>query len=163
MKNKLVVLFFIGIILAPLKCNAVVYYDDAKSYSVNSDEIVSTLNKFKFEQSNLNSTIVGGKVIDLVIFAGQSNMVGKSIKDDVLFEVPNRSGFELRFNSDNKAVGVKYLKDSIDLDTSLIPAFANAYYNNTGVPIVAVQAAISGSKIEDWQKGKKYYNIMKVS
>lgn len=147
--------------LFPFSVKALVYYDSSKSYSFDSSEIQSAISEMQQEQSVQNVSSKGNKLVDIVIFAGQSNMVGKDNSGRNTISSITNSGFEMRFNSKQQAVGIKYLSNSTDLKTSLIPAFANAYYNNTGVPIIAVQTAVSGSKISSWQKnGKNYKNAI---
>lgn len=147
--------------LFPFSVKALVYYDSSKSYSFDSSEIQSAIFEMQQEQSVQNVSPKGNKLVDIVVFAGQSNMVGKDNSGRNTISSITNSSFEMRFNSKQQAVGIKYLSNSTDLKASLIPAFANAYYNNTGVPIIAVQTAVSGSKISSWQKnGKNYKNAI---
>lgn len=141
----------------PFSVEGLSYYDSAKSYAIDSPEIQNAISEMQQEQITQNVSPKGNKLVDIVVFAGQSNMVGKDQSNSHKIESIPNSGFEMRFNSNKKAVGVKHLKDSITLQSSLIPAFANSYYNNTGVPIIAVQTAVSGSKISSWQRGAKNY------
>lgn len=156
MKKGLFFSLFLFLIF-PFSVHGLSYYDSAKSYTIDSPEIQNAILEMQQEQSIQNVAPKGNKLVDIVVFAGQSNMVGKDKSNRNMIESIPNSGFEMRFNSNKEAVGVKYLKDSTDLKSSLIPAFANSYYNNTGVPIIAVQTAVSGSKINSWQKNNKNY------
>lgn len=143
--------------LFPFSVWGLTYYDSAKFYSTDSIEIQNAISEMHQEQYEQNVVPKGNKLVDIVVFAGESNMIGKDqFNLNKIESIPN-SGFEMRFNSDMKAVGVKYLKNSTTLQSSLIPAFANSYYNNTGVPIIAIQTAVSDSKIDSWQMGDNNY------
>lgn len=159
-------LFILVVVLCvfciPIHSQALVYYDDNKFYQEEtSPEIADILQEFQQEQNVVTAEPNQEKEVDIVLFLGQSNMVGQGYSKDVTVNVKQQAGFEMRFNSSNSVAGIKYLKNSTTLNTSLIPAFANAYYNNTGVPIIAIESAVSGSSIKEWQSGKPYYETAK--
>lgn len=143
--------------MLPCSVQTLSYYDSAKSYTIDSPEIQEAISEMQYEQKVQNVSPKTDKSVDIVVFAGQSNMKGKDKEGASSIPSITNAGYEMRYNFKDEAVGVKYLKDSIDLKNSLIPAFANSYYNNTGVPIIAIQTAVSGSSINSWQEGDKYY------
>lgn len=110
--------------------------------------------------------------MDLFMFMGQSNMAGRGIFNEKFNEkaplLIDGAGYEFRavsspdrlFNveepfgkMENRAGGI----DDGNLKTgSLVTAFVNAYYKNTGIPIVGVSASKGGSRIAQWQPGETY-------
>ena len=103
----------------------------------------------------------GVKQVDLVIFSGQSNMAGGGGDALQAPAVPKDHGYEFRCGK--VATGMYeivepfgiyqdgYLSDPDGIRKgSLVSDFANAYYKNTGVPILALSATRSGSSINYW-------------
>lgn len=112
------------------------------------------------------------KVIDLFMFMGQSNMAGRGIVNEE-HPVPapkllKGAGYEYRaVSAADKLVEIEEpfgryedrvngIDDGMRKTGSMVTAFANAYYENTGVPIVGVSASKGGSKIEEWQPESVY-------
>ena len=121
------------------------------------------------------------KVVDLIVFAGQSNMAGRG-NGSLAPECPEYCGVEFRAVSDptklyaideserpfgleeNHAYGLNGDLDGID-DTgstgnplksgSLVPAFINAYYENTGRRVVAVSASKGSTTSVGWTKAAR--------
>ncbi len=106
--------------------------------------------------------------VDLVLFAGQSNMAGRgnytayANADNVTLSVAEGHGYEYRAISDpytlhniaepfgyseNKTGGVN---DGNMKSGSLVSAFVEAYYAQTQRPIVAVSSSKGGSVINEW-------------
>ena len=103
--------------------------------------------------------------VDFIIFAGQSNMtnVGKAseaptVKDGAAYEVlltkQKLSPLREPFGVQQKG---KVTKSS---GGTLASAFANAYYNETGIPIVATSTAVGGTSIGEWSNSY-YKNVVK--
>lgn len=103
--------------------------------------------------------------VDFIIFAGQSNMtnVGKAseapaVKDGAAYEVlltkKKLSPLREPFGVQQKG---KVTKSS---GGTLASAFANAYYNETGIPIVATSTARGGTSIGEWSSNY-YKNVVK--
>lgn len=99
--------------------------------------------------------------VDLVIFAGQSNMSGAGGDAKAAPGVPHGCGFEYRNGMDPAGLyevvepfGARangYLSDPPELrGGTLVSAFMNAYYDATGVPVVGVSAARGGSNMVYW-------------
>lgn len=90
--------------------------------------------------------------VDIVIFAGQSNMSGTGGNAALAPAVPNGQGYEFRPMSDMSGLhqivepfGAKeggWLSEpAVRKKGSLVSSFANTYYAKCGVPIVAVPAS----------------------
>ena len=111
-------------------------------------------------------TVVVRDTVDIVIFAGQSNMAGAG-GDSSAAPVPTKgTAYEYNLVSDddrkliplqepfgdgtNKShiVNGKFVSGNGTLSS----AFANAYYKQTGVPLVGVPAAWGGTTTRHWLK-----------
>lgn len=102
------------------------------------------------------------KTVDLVIFAGQSNMSGRGGDAKSAPGVPVDTGYEFRIGTCptglypvTEPFGVfsnGYLCDlPILRGGSLVSSFMNSYYKATGVPVMGFSAARGGSSIGYWQ------------
>ena len=107
------------------------------------------------------------KEVDLFIFIGQSNMSGFGGDASLAPEVPEGWGYEYKaisnpdgllhmvdpfgLNEDNTDSGVSGTKRA----GTLVPAFTNAYYENTGVPVVGVSCSRGSTNTEFWMPGGK--------
>ena len=103
--------------------------------------------------------------VDVILFAGQSNMSGVG---DASFApaVPEGVAYEFRAITDptrlyplEEPFGEKehnpgMLDDSkfLTRSGSLVSAFVNSYYEQTGTPVVAVSASRGSSKLKSWLK-----------
>lgn len=111
--------------------------------------------------------------VDLILFAGQSNMAGRGVTCD-RWPAPSPAvmegaGWEFRAVSDpsrlhplsdpfgveeNRPDGINDRWGEVRAKTgSMVPAFVNAYYAGCGVPVVGVSASKGGSVIAQWQPG----------
>ena len=109
---------------------------------------------------------------DLIMFMGQSNMAGRGIVSgrwpQPATECKRDAGYEFRAISD--PTKLYYIEEPFGVNEnnpkgiyepgmktgSLVSAFVNAYYEASGVPVIAVSASKGGSKIASWQ-GKDDY------
>ena len=102
------------------------------------------------------------KTVDLVIFAGQSNMSGRGGDAKAAPGVPIDTGYEFRYGTCatglypvSEPFGIYsngYLCDPPALrGGSLVSAFMNSYYKGCGVPAMGFSAARGGSSIGYWQ------------
>lgn len=109
--------------------------------------------------------------MDILIFGGQSNMVGLTGKIPEPNPIIN-GAVEYRFLED-KLVLLKHpvgenwdvmLQRSIDGGGSLIPYFCSKYIADTGKDIVVIHAAKESTTIAEWQKGTQrfYYMSQKI-
>ena len=112
---------------------------------------------------------IGGesKVVDLFIFMGQSNMSGFGGDATLAPEVPEGWAYEYKaisnpgglvpmkepfgLGEDNAESGVANTKRA----GTLVSAFANAYYEKTGVPVVGVSCSRGSTDTEFWKPGGK--------
>ncbi len=114
------------------------------------------------------------KTVDLFMFMGQSNMAGRGIVTEKYPEkapsLTKGAGYEFRAVSDpnqlypisepfghnenhNNGIDDKNLKTG-----SMVTAFTNAYYKNTGIPIIGISASKGGSTISQWQPNGAFLN-----
>ena len=103
------------------------------------------------------------KIVDLIIFAGQSNMAGHGGNAAEAPEVPIEAGMEFRSISD--PTGLYKIEEPFGLyenspamndymyragKGTLTSAFVNEYYSQTGVPVVAISASKGGMSSRYW-------------
>lgn len=113
------------------------------------------------------------KVFDIIIFMGQSNIVGQGDASKAVKRINDNVGFEMEFNSAGEPYGLSKIEEPFGdkygnsemqpadwpkftpAKGSMVTAFMNSYYLNTGVPVVGIPAGVSGSSIyEYWQDGQ---------
>lgn len=144
--------------------------DDTVSYSavpVSEVQDSVSVNVVEEELTASDDVVVktedGKVVVDLVIFMGQSNMSGCGGDASYAPTVPQGHGYEFRAISDPTRLypitepfgtNENNINGIMDLPGakrgSLISAFANTYYEQTGVPIVAVSASAGGTDTVYW-------------
>lgn len=111
------------------------------------------------------------KTVDLFMFMGQSNMAGRGIVSNAWRESAPRiiedAGYEFRAISDPTTIydikepfGINEnneegIDDGIKKTGSMVTAFINAYYKNTGVTVIGVSASKGGSTLAQWQPDSK--------
>ncbi len=103
--------------------------------------------------------------VDVILFAGQSNMSG--LGDASLAPVvPEGVGYEFRaitdptrlyplaepFGENEHNPGMCDDRGLLERTGSLVSAFVNSYYEQTGTPVVAVSASRGSSKLNTWLK-----------
>lgn len=99
--------------------------------------------------------------VDLIIFAGQSNMSGYGGDATQIPELLEGAGGEFRAVSDPTCLytivepfgyyeNTEVMNDFHMKRGSLVTAFVNAYYEKTGVPVVAVSASKGGMSSSYW-------------
>ncbi len=109
-------------------------------------------------------TPVALKTVDLVIFAGQSNMSGRGGDAKAAPGVPVDTGYEFRIGTSPTGMypvaepfGIYSNGYLCDLPVlrggSLVSSFMNTYYKSTGVPVLGFSAARGGTSISYWQTG----------
>lgn len=123
----------------------------------NSLEIAKIKEKLE-EQKNDKEV----KIVDLVMFMGQSNMAGRGVASESPV-VPVGHGYEFRAISDPNKLhnivepfGVKENNPSSGVNESsktgsMVSSFVKAYYEATKTPIVGVSCAKGGTSIDWWQ------------
>ncbi len=99
--------------------------------------------------------------VDLIVFAGQSNMAGWGGDAAKAPELIEGAGAEFRAVSDPTKLytitepfgfyeNTETMNDMFLKRGSLVTAFVNAYYEKTGVPVVAVSASKGGTPSTYW-------------
>lgn len=109
--------------------------------------------------------------VDLVIFAGQSNMSGAGGDAKSAPAVANGHGYEFRNGRDpaglyqvvepfgSSANG--YLCDPEGMRSgTLVSSFMNTYYSKTGVPVLGVSAARGGTDLNYWNKAEVQADLL---
>ena len=164
MKKKYIVVILIiallintFIVIYSKAANSVNWYE---RYDYNSEEIQNLIKQKNKIQSETN-VAPQKDGFDLIIFMGQSNMVGKGGDATKAVQPIDGAGYEMLFNSNNEAQGLKKVSEPFgegtnnDVGCSMVTAFMNAYYNNTGTPVIGIPAASSGTSVYDyWQDGQ---------
>lgn len=106
--------------------------------------------------------VIALKTVDLVIFAGQSNMSGRGGNAKQAPSVPVDKGYEFRIGTCptgmypmSEPFGIYSNGYLCDLPVlrggSCASAFMNTYYKATGVPVLGFSAARGGTSIAYWQ------------
>ena len=116
-------------------------------------------------KSGYKYTEDGKRIVDLILFMGQSNMSGSGGNAKYAPKVPYDEGYEFRAISDPTrlyqitepfGVNENNLNAIMDLPGakrgSLVSAFANTYFEKTGVPVVAVSASAGATDTAFWMK-----------
>ncbi|MCR5527180.1 MAG: hypothetical protein K6F39_07330 [Lachnospiraceae bacterium] len=99
--------------------------------------------------------------VDLIVFAGQSNMAGWGGDASKAPKLTEGAGAEFRAVSDPTKLytitepfgfyeNTETMNDMFMKRGSLVTAFVNAYYKETGVPVVAVSASKGGTPSTYW-------------
>lgn len=145
---------------------------DYNNFSMYVKEVLETntevLGKQVEELAETVAAVVGGSV-DLVLFAGQSNMAGRGSLVDAL-DVPTDWGYEFRavtdptqlYSIDETVTPFGYaenndnLSDGTSKTGGLVPAFINNFFTACGVPIVGVSASKGGTTSASWVAGSTY-------
>ena len=163
MKKKYIVVILIiallintFIVIYSKAANSVNWYE---RYDYNSEEIQNLIKQKNKIQSETN-VAPQKDGFDLIIFMGQSNMVGKGGDATKAVQPIEGAGYEMVFEN-NEAQGLKKVSEPFgegtngDVGGSMVTAFMNAYYNNTGTPVIGIAAASSGTSVYDyWQDGQ---------
>ena len=161
-------------------------FTDVSIIDKQSDIIQNLIkNKEEIEAEEVKESDVGEKVIDLMIFMGQSNMVGYGeINEDseqkieaVKDENGNSINKEFKLYADTEKEKIKsprlsdleepfgiyqnYKQDeSMSQSTgSMVTAITNAYYKETGVPVIAVSSSVGGKSVYSWWSEEEGKNI----
>lgn len=107
---------------------------------------------------------LAGKQADIILFMGQSNMSGADGNAKEGPKVPKGTGYEYKAVTAPEALfylreplGEKEHREGLLDDRELLErrgtmasAFVNAYYAETGVPVVAIAASRGSSSMDSW-------------
>ena len=161
-------------------------FTDVSIIDKQSDIIQDLIeNKAEIEAEEAKESDVGEKVIDLMIFMGQSNMVGfgdiSSDSEQKIEAVKDKNGNsinkEFKLYEDTEEEKTKsprlldlqepfgtyqnYKQDGSKSQStgSMVTAITNAYYKETGVPVVAVSSSVGGKSVYSWWNEEEGKNI----
>ena len=110
---------------------------------------------------------------DVIIFGGQSNMVGETEGPPESNE-PVKGAYEYRYG-ENDLVELKHpvgedlfwgaLEGSVKGGGSLVPSFCRTYVNKTGRTVVAIHVACGSTTVAEWLHGTRrhYHTIRKIN
>ncbi len=126
----------------------------------------STLGNAKLRASNgdiLNVSVTQATV-DVVLFTGQSNMVGRDTSQYTA-EIKNGQAYEYKYNNGGEdslvavanPVGETFGNVEVSSGSSIVPEFCELYTNQTGRKIVAVHVARGGRAISNFEQGGAVY------
>lgn len=127
------------------------------------------------KEVNENSQAEGismNNIFDLFMFMGQSNMAGRGILSgqwpQKAPELVPGAGYEYRAVSDPQKLHVvaepfgaaendpEGIFEPGMKTGSMVTAFINAYYAETGIPVIGISASKGGSPIQKWQGNRDY-------
>ena len=161
----LINLFFVNIKVVNADDVEIKVSDDSKkalsgeAYTCNDSDILCNVIKEKDEQQKTGEKLNSNGYVDVVLFAGQSNMAGEGGNiDDATIKLNGETLYNVNFNGNNVTSINSITSNSKDeVRKTLIPAFANSYFNKTGVPIIAINAAVNKSDASSWQPDQTNY------
>lgn len=128
---------------------------------------VGTANLAVTDGSSIHLTVKPA-VVDVVLFTGQSNMVGRATDRNYPVSIPAGYAYEY-IKKSNKLVdvknpvgekfgnGVNGLNIQVSSGSSMVPRYCELYAE-TGRKIVAIHAASGGTAIRYFQEGEELYN-----
>lgn len=144
---------------------------DLVYYPITSNGYVRfMLRKTDYVEIYVSSLLKKDKLVDLILFAGQSNMAGRGSTDTTHSEdaptvIPG-AGYEFKSITDptqlypitepfgyaeNATDDGSGIYDGTNKTGDIVPSFVNAYYENNGnVPVVGVSASEGGSSSSEW-------------
>ena len=140
--------------------------EEKEERSVSANDLPeASISGNRLDEDNVIRDDDGKMIVDLVMFMGQSNMSGTGGDPAHAPSVPEGHGFEFRAISDptrlypitepfgineNNINGI--MDFAVAKKGSMVSAFANKYYEETGIPIVAVSASQGGTDTDFWMK-----------
>lgn len=139
-----------------------IFYYKVRPYKMKNGK------KIYGEMSNI---CLNKQIVDVVIFMGQSNMAGRGENAALAPQLEINTGFEYRAVTDS--FGLYHLaapfgkyenvvgglndvsrKTGIEVKSGgMVASLCKTYFENTGIPIVAVSASISGTSVKQFQPG----------
>ncbi len=126
------------------------------------EDIDSEIEKnIKNEEAEVFAEENKGQKVDLIVFAGQSNMSGYGGNADEAPEITEGAGAEFRAISDPTRIytlaepfgiyeNTEIMNDFYLKRGSLVTSFVNTWYSETGTPVVAVSASKGGMPSTYW-------------
>lgn len=148
--------------------NNIRLYDNTIPINIENDKIVSFNNKEEianlYVQSYVDYTIKNNKKdsnnnkIDIILFAGQSNMCGRATIDDIGFNEYVESvsiDRAFTFNNGSSTIPTEIIEPLSINGTSnygMIPSFLNEYYETTGHRVCACFMSSGGQSLNKFTK-----------
>lgn len=145
------------------------------SNSTNS----SISNNSSINSESSDDSISDKQLLDVFIFMGQSNMAGRGIEFEEAIPCEENHAYEYRAVTGSDDEGWLYpvvepfgkyenneaLTDGNNGDGKksggIVSSFCESYYQETGIPVVAVSASVGGTSINEWVPGTSYFNESK--
>lgn len=146
---------------------------DVEDFYVYDDVLSVSENRYISKYGIKEETDKPVEIVDLILFCGQSNMSGKGdAKEAPIVEY----GYEFRSITDkthlykiyepfgineNNSEGINDIWNSTNelrKQGGLVSAFANSYYETTGVPIVGISCSEGATSISQWLPDTDKYN-----
>ena len=117
--------------------------------------------RIKVGKKTYKCKVTVNKYVDLILFVGQSNMTGQGGNAALAPKLTDGAGYECKTMGTNVTLEplkepFGYGEDSLLLNDSgyhngtLVTAFANSYFKETGVPVICVAATRGGSNSGQW-------------
>ena len=162
-------------ILATASGTVAVSDPELEPVSANKANISPEIKK-KLEEAEETEIKTGDKTtavsVDLIVFAGQSNMAGWGGDASKAPALTEGAGGEFRSVSDPSKLytitepfgfyeNTPIMNDMFIKRGTLVTAFVNAYYARTKVPVVAVSASEGSSNSYSWRQGSANLNDAK--
>lgn len=140
-----------------------IYYYKVRPYKIINNK------KVYGEMSNI---CLNQKTVDLVIFMGQSNMAGRGENLSLVPKIEVNTAYEFKaVTKPNKlftleepfgkyenvagAINDVSLNAGVENKTGgMVASLCKSYFEQTGIPIVAVSASVSNTSIREYQPGK---------
>ena len=112
----------------------------------------------------INKYMQSWQAMDVILFMGQSNMSGACGDASQAPELIEGAGYEYRaitdpdtlhvleepFGLNEHREGALDDRELLERNGSLVTAFVNAYYEQTGTPVVAISASRGSSSMDSW-------------
>ena len=109
------------------------------------------------------------RTMDVILFMGQSNVSGAGGDASLAPELTEGAGYEFRAVTDpehlhvleepfgeNENRGALDDTELVERNGSMVTAFVNAYYEETGTPVVGISASLGSSSLDGWlNRGRK--------
>ena len=109
------------------------------------------------------------RTMDVILFMGQSNVSGAGGDASLAPELTEGAGYEFRAVTDperlhvleepfgeNENRGALDDTELVERNGSMVTAFVNAYYEETGTPVVGISASVGSSSLDGWlNRGRK--------
>ena len=127
---------------------------------LRTDEMIRLYNEAKNlvsrfqQQSYIYSKNTNEKLVDIILFAGQSNSCGRAqlsdctTEEDIIIGVPFEKGFSFNNTASTKPLEiVEPISANGTSAYGYIPAFINAYYSTTNRKVCACYKSVGGTMI----------------